>query len=212
VTGNGGTVGTDKFYRSELYIGRGRLYSYANQLASIIEMTPESVLEIGKGSGYVQETLARFGFDVTTADLYSELAPDIVADVRDIPVPDAAFDVVSCCQVLEHLPFVEFRTALMELRRVARRRLVVSLPDVSRDVEAMIRVPKLGERRIAVSLGLLARDKPEVLPGRPNHHWEIGFRGTQLAAVKNTMREAGWHIKRTWRVPEYRWHRFFILE
>jgi hypothetical protein len=76
----------------------------------------------------------------------------------------------------------------------------------------MLRAPKLGERRFQVSLGFLARNKPAQLPGRENHHWEIGFRGTELAAVKTAMHDVGWHIERTWRVPEFRWHRFFILK
>lgn len=199
------------FYRSRNYVGPGRLHSYANQLASVVEAEPESVLEIGKGSGYIQETLQRFGYKVTTSDLSPDLEPDIVADVRDIPVPDGAFDVVSCCEVLEHLPFSDFVPALRELRRVARRRLVISMPDVSRDIEASLLVPKLGERRIAISLGILARPFPTDKTGRQNHYWEIGFRGTTLSVVKKRIGAAGWRIERTWRVPQMRWHRFFVL-
>ena len=204
-------MAANTFYRSRTYVGPGRLHSYANQLASVVEAEPDSVLEIGKGSGYIQETLSRFGYKVTTADLSPDLEPDIVADVRHIPVPDGAFDTVTCCEVLEHLPFTEVVPALVELRRVARRRLVLSVPDVSREVEASLLVPKLGERHVAVSLGILARPWPTDRSGRENHYWEIGFRGTTLSVVKRTIKAAGWRIERTWRVPQMRWHRFFVL-
>lgn len=202
---------SDRFYRSQIYVRPGRLHSYANQLAAVVEAEPDSVLEIGKGSNYVQDTLSRFGYKVTTADLSPDLEPDLVADVRDIPVPDGAFDVVACCEVLEHLPFSEFVPALVELRRVARRRLVLSVPDVSHSVEASLLLPKLGQRHVAISLGVLARPWPTDRTGRENHYWEIGFRGTPLSVVKRRIRDAGWHIERTWRVPEMRWHRFFVL-
>lgn len=204
-------MAADTFYRSRNYVGPGRLHSYANQMASVVEAEPESVLEIGKGSGYIQDTLSRFGYKVTTADLSPALEPDIVTDVRDIPVPDGAFDVVACCEVLEHLPFSEFVPALVELRRVARRRLVISMPDVSRDIEASVRMPKFGERHLAISLGFLARPFPTDKTGRENHYWEIGFRETTLSVVKRQIKTAGWHIERTWRVPQMRWHRFFVL-
>jgi ubiquinone/menaquinone biosynthesis C-methylase UbiE len=204
-------MAANTFYRSRTYVGPGRLHSYANQLASVVEARPDSILEIGKGSGYIHETLSRFGYNVTTADLSPDLEPDIVADVRHIPVPDRDFDVVACCEVLEHLPFADFVPALVELRRVARRRLVISVPDVSRDLEASLRVPKLGEWHVAISLGIFARPWPTDRTGRENHYWEIGFRGTTLSVVKKRIKAAGWRIERTWRVPQMRWHRFFVL-
>ena len=50
----------------------------------------------------------------------------VVALAEALPFADGAFDTVVCTHVLEHL--LEPRRALSELRRVARRRLVVVVP------------------------------------------------------------------------------------
>lgn len=47
-------------------------------------------------------------------------------DVTSLPFADHSFDVVMCCEVLEHLD--DPAAALRELRRVARRALVLSVP------------------------------------------------------------------------------------
>ena len=47
------------------------------------------------------------------------------------PFKDGAFDVVSCLDVLEHLDPPDTVAALKELRRVARRAVVVSAADYS---------------------------------------------------------------------------------
>ncbi len=53
----------------------------------------------------------------------------VLADVRDIPYPDAWFGAALCSHVLEHLPTVEDALqALRELRRVAGGRVYVVSP------------------------------------------------------------------------------------
>jgi SAM-dependent methyltransferase len=49
-----------------------------------------------------------------------------VADVERLPFPDRAFDIVICCETLEHVPNPV--SALNELARVCRGRLFVTIP------------------------------------------------------------------------------------
>jgi 2-polyprenyl-3-methyl-5-hydroxy-6-metoxy-1,4-benzoquinol methylase len=46
--------------------------------------------------------------------------------VEDLPFPDKAFDTVICTHVLEHI--LDYRRAIAELRRIARRRLIIVVP------------------------------------------------------------------------------------
>jgi len=194
------------------YVGTARFHSFAHQLSSIIALRPKSVLEIGVGTRITAEALRLLKVRVTTADIAESLRPDIVADVTSMPVEDDAFDVTLCCQVLEHLPFHRFRGAMQELHRVTSRAMVVSLPDQNRYLEVSFHVPRLGRRRFAWSPPRL---RPAVLPrGRFEemaHYWEIGFCGYSLRRTCAVIRQTGWAITKTWRVPGVPWHRFFLL-
>ena len=43
------------------------------------------------------------------------------------------------------------------------------------------------------------------------HYWEIGKAGYPLQKVMGEMREAGFEIKKAYRVFEMPYHRFFVL-
>jgi len=82
------------------------------------------VLEVGGGTGWQAELLARRGYDVSAVDLAtSHLRPHRVWPVVDydgfrVPFDDRTFDVVYSSNVLEHIPhIVEFQK---ELHRVIK--------------------------------------------------------------------------------------------
>lgn len=196
------------------YLSHGRSYSIAAQLAAIMELAPRSVLEVGVGTGIGAFALRRIGLEVTTLDVQGGLAPDIVGDVRAIPRPDASFDVASCCQVLEHLPLVDLPVALRDLRRVTRRRLVLSLPDITRHCECSFSLPLVGQRGFSFSLPVREPDaawKAARLEAM-GHYWEIGMNGATAGRIGAEIRHAGFDSVRTFRVREIPWHRFFIAD
>lgn len=90
----------------------------------------DSVLDVGCGRGYLVRRLAADpGRRVVGVDLHVPPAGDASfcrGDGESLPFPDRSFDTVTCCHVLEHV--LDASAALRELRRVARRRLIVVLP------------------------------------------------------------------------------------
>jgi ubiquinone/menaquinone biosynthesis C-methylase UbiE len=98
---------------------------------------PTSVLEVGCGEGELAAHLWRQGprpdrfeiCDVELQRLAAGLPPEIVArqaSIYALPWPDDAFDLVLCCEVLEHLQ--DPARGLAELARVARRHVLLSTP------------------------------------------------------------------------------------
>lgn len=95
----------------------------------------ESIADIGCGTGYVIERIARLypsaqcvGVDIAPPDL-PQRPPNL--SFRDgwlgrLPFSDGAFDTVICAHTLEHVP--DFDAALADLRRIARRRLIIVVP------------------------------------------------------------------------------------
>jgi len=194
------------------HLGGGRCISLGHQIDAILALDPRSVLEVGVSAGLATAALQRLDIPVTTLDADPGVEPDILGTPDSIPAEEGTWDVACCCQVLEHRPFARFGPALRELHRVTARGLVLSLPDVTRQVELSVRLPRIGQRKIVgrTPLARTRRMPPERLTTM-GHHWEIGFRGTPLSTVTSVIAVAGWRIQRTWRVPELPWHRFFDL-
>ncbi len=96
------------------------------------------VLEVGCGEGHLLELLSRrapmgscLGVDLSPAVIAQASAahPSLrfdVASVYELPFEDRSFSLVIACEVLEHLEDPE--AALVELARVARRDLILTVP------------------------------------------------------------------------------------
>jgi hypothetical protein len=197
-------------YEKSRYWSHLRIHGYANQLRELYELGAERVLEIGVADGFMSTVVPTFTrHSLVSCDLDRRLRPTVSASVLALPFRTDAFDVVLCCQVLEHLPFAELPGAIGELRRVARRAVFVSVPDVRQYVAARVRLPKLGWRGVAWSFERPSLG-PYVYDGE--HHWEIGYRGTHFSDVRRAILASGVTIRRWYRIPELPYHCCFLLD
>jgi ubiquinone/menaquinone biosynthesis C-methylase UbiE len=100
-------------------------------------VAPRSVLEVGCGEGRLAQHLVTSAprpdrFVITDVDLVA-LAPGLdpllearQASAYELPFEDRSFDLVVCCEVLEHLD--DPVRGVAEVARVARRAAIVSTP------------------------------------------------------------------------------------
>jgi SAM-dependent methyltransferase len=96
-----------------------------------------SLLDIGTGNGAFLKHLEQSGSTLELAGIErSEMAARmrwcrtkiVIGSADALPYPDRSFDIVSACEVIEHLPFGVYETALAEMSRTARSHILVSVP------------------------------------------------------------------------------------
>ncbi len=68
------------------YENMDRFSSYYFQLKTVIEINPNNILEIGKGSGFFYREMENQKYDIKVADFDDALNPDYIADVRNLPI------------------------------------------------------------------------------------------------------------------------------
>lgn len=193
-------------YFSSDYEDKNRWMSYWHQIKDIFDFHPGNVLVIGKGSGLVSEYLKLSGVKTTTLDNDESLNPDVVASVLKIPFFDNEFDVVLCAQVLEHLPYEDFRQALLEIKRVAKIGAVVSLPHFGPAVRFFLKLPLFPEIKFMIKLPY---PKKHIFKGE--HFWEIGKKDYSLKKIKKDIKKFGFKIVNDFMIFENPLHHFFIL-
>jgi 2-polyprenyl-6-hydroxyphenyl methylase/3-demethylubiquinone-9 3-methyltransferase len=146
-----------------------------------IDPVGRQVLDVGCGGGLLAESLARLGCSVTGIDPSKpSLAVALTHATHDaldidyrqgtaehLPFDAASFDVVCCCDVLEHLPDVD--RALAEIARVLRPGGVFLFDTINRT------------RASKIIMVTLAQDCPLTRIAPPHlHDWQMFLRPAEV--------------------------------
>ena len=133
-----------KVYKQTKYTSNNRVVQYLNRVylrnitALVHRAQPRRLLDVGCGEGVVLRHLDRHLHDVTVVGLdvdgtglrvaQSQNAVSLVqGSVYDLPFASGSFDLVLCCEVLEHVE--QPALALAELARVSGNRVLLSVPN-----------------------------------------------------------------------------------
>jgi len=155
-----------------LVVGAGSAVALAANAAENEVYDQKQLLEACQQDTDIYGKADRCRFEATTYEPF--VAPDkpvghgiefVSGWVENLPFPDKSFDTVICTHVIEHI--LDYRDAIAELRRIARRRLIIVVPREREGIytfnphfnffpythsflRAMIPVPK---RHVCVTLG-----------------------------------------------------------
>ncbi|MDU8946144.1 class I SAM-dependent methyltransferase [Ovoidimarina sediminis] len=190
------------------YMTKRRWTSIWAQYKTISELAPDSTLEIGPGLGLLKLIGNLYGIDITTFDLDSDLKPDFVGNVTNLPFNENKFDLVCAFQVLEHLKYEDAQLALREMKRVSGRNILISLPNAQLVWRYCIYLPKFGERK-----SMFARPfwKPVEHKFDGEHYWELNKRGYEVERFLSDISKE-FRILKNWRSWDNPYHHFFLLE
>ena len=99
-------------YSTRRYNKQERWINYWYQIDNALSFNPNTILEIGTGSRVVYDTFKKLKINVASIDINADLKPDVVGSVCEMPFQDNSFDVVLAAEILEHIPFTDFKQAL----------------------------------------------------------------------------------------------------
>ena len=212
-------VAKNHYYFHNVKPHRFQLYWWV--IKETLTVHPSSVLEVGPGQGVVHSVLKFNGVSVITADFDISLRPSVVCDIRRLPFKNMSFDVVVASEVLEHIPWEQVMSAFRELKRCARRALIISVPYNQHHVSININVKVnkwLGFK--GVLNRVITRYFPlEIYAGKDinrrfvfdgEHYWELGYQGHKLKDfIAKISREA--KSLKHYRVPMSPYHYMFVV-
>jgi len=199
-------------FSSEVYDDLLRFVSYFYQIDLLRKLNVDSILEVGIGSKMVSNYLLSKGFKVITCDFNEKLKPDYVGDIRKLPFKNNSFECISACEILEHIPFEDFRKALFELHRVTNKYVIISLPYSSTYFECLIRFPFIESLINTHFLRIFLR-----IPFISNkflskeHYWELGRKGHSIKKIKSILNK-NFKIIKTGMFAVDTYHYFFVLK
>lgn len=126
----------NEYYEQPSFWGNELTSLEQKRINKTIEFIPEdtnSILDIGCGDGRIINRLtdnyACMGIDISQEALQHVKCKKTISSVDNIPLPDRSYDLIICCEVLEHLPFMVFEKAINELVRVSNKYILISVPN-----------------------------------------------------------------------------------
>ena len=195
-------------YTNESYDHKARWISYWQQIHEVMQVKPRSVLEVGLGSGVTASYIRALGIKLKTLDIDESLKPDYAGSVLAMPLEDQSFDVVCAFEVLEHLPFDNFRVALREMARVSRKYIIISVPDSRHTLLRLnFKMPFIPQVDLIWKINSLEEHKFD-----GQHYWEIGKRGFALSRIQTEIRAAQLASAKDYVTSDCPTKHFFILE
>jgi predicted SAM-dependent methyltransferase len=197
-------------YTPAVYDERQRWAAYWYQLDTIRRSGAQSILEIGPGSGTVSLYVRhQMKLQITTFDHDRRSGADIIGDVRQIGrfFSDGSYDAILAFQVLEHIPYEDLPSTLVQIARITRRHFLVSVPHCGRSLQVRIDLGRsVPEAYISRKITI-----PRTWKYNGMHYWEIGARQYRLSQVLSTFAQH-FEVKRHYFCPDWAYHYFLECE
>lgn len=196
----------ENHYDFNKYVNKKRWNSYYQQIKETLNLYPQKVLLIGIGDGLVADLLKKQGVEVYTMDYDSSLNADYTIDITKIDELNNSFDVIICCQVLEHLPFSKFKSTIDKLLKISSN-LVLSLPIQHNRMLSVFKLQKLfwGEIRFSIPKGF----KEFKFDGQ--HYWELNTKGYSKKSVQKIL-QGNYNVLKSYTLTENTYHHFFVIQ
>ncbi|KAA3613222.1 MAG: methyltransferase domain-containing protein [Calditrichaeota bacterium] len=206
-------------YFDRKYLKKERMYSFVEQIEIVKKFVDEkdSILEIGKGNGFVSAFLHDYlGYEtVKTVDINDDLKPDYVDDIiAPRQLKENSFDVITCYEVLEHMPFEKSILAVQNMVKIARKYVLISVPDMRYFIS--LRGTIFGT--LPIMLGKLFSTRRFRNPNKKfgdDHFWEVGLETDKVKFSAEHVRDnlfKNMNVVVDQRDIAVPWHHYYVIK
>lgn len=159
-------------------------YGYFRRILQQLKLPGKAVLDIGCGGGFLAEEFAKDGFSVTAIDpapasikaaqshAHESRLPInyLVGQGEMLPFPDNTFDIVTCCDVLEHVD--DPAAVISQAARTLKPGGVFFFDTINRTLQSKVVMIKMMQEW----------DSTRLLPAN-THVWKQFIKPDELAAI-----------------------------
>lgn len=202
---------TENYLFLESYEQLPRFISYWYQIDTIRKLNPKSILEVGKGTGFVYDYLKKSKFNITSMDYNKDLNPDIVCDVIEISLENK-YDLISCSEVLEHIPYEDACKVLERFSKISKYVLLcipVGGPYFSFNFR-FSGIKRIFKKEL-FGKGIVLRPFWKNFTKEEEHHWEAGYKNYSLKNIRKEIKK-NFSIEKEFDNSFYPYHKFFLLK
>lgn len=198
-------------YFNDAHFDLRQLMSQAMQIKHINTLKPKNMIEIGIGNGLTSTFIRNSGVEVVTADINPNLSPDICCPMSELieKTGGRQFDLVVCCEVLEHMPVEQLEQNVKTLRALGSR-LFLTLPSYTHSygLSFLVKVPFIKARDFFLYLFL----PKNINLSNTEHFWEVGSEAiTKRRAIVSLLKQH-YPSVRCGRISFQPYHIYFVAE
>lgn len=186
------------------YYSEKRITHQWFQVSLLADLDVQTILEIGPNLGLVTAMLQNVGYDVTTLDVFpQQFRQPVCTNIQEelsatTPAQLSGYDVVLCCETLEHLLWDDVDGILENFRAAEPKYIIVSVPYMGFQIDWRLYFNR-HRWRTAFSFKKLRWLKDFKFDAEADpwgHKWEVGYRGRSLKDLEAKFHKAGLTIDR----------------
>jgi hypothetical protein len=199
-------------YDFDKYVNLPHWNSYWHQIAETKSLNPDTVLIIGVGDNIVGKILELQGIKVYTFDFDKELHPDFVGNIINIAdiLQGIHFDVILCCEVLEHLPYDKFEGILKSMTLITDN-VIISLPHSPVFFSLRIILPYFYKFIGGCGVNICIHKFYREYKYQGEHYWEIGIGQYTKNKIRKSINKY-FIISKQFLATNNHYHMFFIIK
>lgn len=204
-------------YLFQTYSSERRFTSYYHQVKHVLGIITEhggtKILVAGKGDGVVPKILEAYsdllelGLIIHTYDFAEDLRPTYLGDLVEIEkIVTQKYDIIVCCQVLEHLPYEQAVAVLRSMSKLAKH-VVLSLPYKTLTFRGTLKIPVFPELEFCIKIPIIKNTKGMV---DERHYWELGA-SISVANFKKELKALNYEVRQAYTIKKHGNIFFLIL-